>query len=209
MSVPPLSPRPEKRPVLPALVYQHWYTKTKTENIEFSPFFSTPTSVFLMSASKSNPLFGPAAGLGNLRPDNAHAALTLTFIASAVLAYAVVQAVYRLWFHPLARVPGPRKYSLSYLFYLYENHYLGTFFRDTPRLLRDHGPVVRVGPNHVLVDGQVALAQVFGRRKADETEFEKLQPTDRFEGHSLLVAPHDVHRRQRKQLAHAFSEAAL
>ena len=56
--------------------------------------------------------------------------------------------VYRLTFHPLARVPGPRAAAIS-------NFWLARHVRDGrarelgKTLHKKYGPVVRVGPNEV------------------------------------------------------------
>jgi hypothetical protein len=44
----------------------------------------------------------------------------LVAIASLTLTYTISAAIYRLYFHPLAKYPGPRLASLSYL---YETYY--------------------------------------------------------------------------------------
>lgn len=154
-------------------------------------------------------VLGPASHLANLRLDNAHMLLVLSFATSIVAACVVAQIVHRIWFHPLAKVPGPVKYSVSYLPFLLQNYYRGVFFRKTPDLIQKYGPMIRVGPNHIMLDGEIAWPQVFSRRKANEAEFEKLPLTFAAKACSLIFAPHDIHRRQRRQLSHAFSDASL
>lgn len=81
--------------------------------------------------------------------------------------------------------------------------------REVPELHRQYGPVVRVGPNHLAVDGSVGWSQVFGPRTG-KSEFTKypnfLFPTANF---TIVGADTEDYRRQRRQLAHAFSEASL
>lgn len=96
-----------------------------------------------------------------------------------------------------------------YLPYLYGNFVSGRMHNTIRKLHRKHGPIVRVGPDHLALDGSVAWPEVFGH-KGDKEEFEKV-PGFYFEGDigGIIAAPRDVHRRQRRQLGHAFSDSAL
>lgn len=72
-----------------------------------------------------------------------------------------------------------------------------------------HGPIVRTGPDTLYLDGEVGWPQVFGHQSG-KPEYQK--PPGWFGADidkSILMAPHETHRRQRRHLAHAFSEAAL
>lgn len=72
-----------------------------------------------------------------------------------------------------------------------------------------YGPIVRTGPNTLYVDGEVGWPQIFGHQSG-KPEYQK---TPGWFGadidKSILMAPHDTHRRQRRHLSHAFSDAAL
>jgi cytochrome P450 len=71
-----------------------------------------------------------------------------------------------------------------------------------------YGPVVRIGPNRLSFDGEIGWPAIFGHRKPGQPEYEK-SPSVFGEKRHLLVASKEVHRRQRRQLAHAFSDASL
>ncbi|KAK5989521.1 Cytochrome P450 monooxygenase astJ [Cladobotryum mycophilum] len=124
------------------------------------------------------------------------------------IAHTLANAIYRLWFHPLAKFPGPRLNAVLYWPYLYSNHVQGSWVRKVSELHRKYGPVVRIGPNHLSLDGAVAWPEVFALRGAEECP----KPVNHFfegDSASLIGAPRDVHRRQRRQLNHAFSDASL
>jgi cytochrome P450 len=96
-----------------------------------------------------------------------------------------------------------------YLPYMYDSFIRGTMHNTIRKLHHKYGPIVRVGPNHLAVDGSVGWPDVYGH-KAGQEEFGKV-PEFLFQGDTtaLIAAPKDVHRRQRRQLAHAFSDSAL
>ncbi|RFU79994.1 cytochrome p450 3a17 [Trichoderma arundinaceum] len=127
-----------------------------------------------------------------------------------LLAYWLCVSINRIWFHPLSKFPGPRLYSILSFPHLYYNYVKGTWVRNMPQLHQEYGPIVRIGPNHLSLDGSVAWPQVFAHRGGGKAEFEKL-PDFFYPDHglSIISAPREVHRRMRRQMGHAFSDAAL
>lgn len=96
-----------------------------------------------------------------------------------------------------------------YLPYTYGTFLSGRMHHTMKKLHRKYGPVIRVGPNHLAVDGSIAWPEVFAHQ-IDKEEYGKL-PNYLFIGDiiSIIGAPKDMHRRQRRQLGHAFSDGAL
>ncbi|TXB98820.1 hypothetical protein FocTR4_00013514 [Fusarium oxysporum f. sp. cubense] len=92
--------------------------------------------------------------------------------------------VYRLYFHPLAEVPGRKIHAIT-------------------------GFLTQWKSDITAVDGSIGWPQVYSHQPS-KAEFSKypnfIFPGD---GMSLIGAQKDYHRRQRRQLAHAFSDAAL
>lgn len=76
-------------------------------------------------------------------------------------------------------------------------------------LHRRYGHIVRISPNRLAVDGSIAWSQVYGHRHGKE-EFSKVRdyffPGDEI---TLIQGNLENHRRQRRQLAPGFSDAAL
>ncbi|CAK7212888.1 hypothetical protein SCUCBS95973_001613 [Sporothrix curviconia] len=133
----------------------------------------------------------------------------LWLAAGLFLVYRVGLVIYRLFFHPLAKFPGPPLYAASYLPFQFHDKVLGTFVMSTLQLHEKYGPIVRVSPTRLSIDGALGWADVFARRPG-VPEFDKFH---QFYGLpkpvAIIAAPRDDHRRQRRLLAHAFSEAAL
>lgn len=68
--------------------------------------------------------------------------------------------------------------------------------------------MVRVAPDRLLVDGSIAFPEIFGRRP-NESEFGKTVEFYGPERVGIFSAFREDHRRQRRLMAHAFSESAL
>ena len=120
-----------------------------------------------------------------------------------------MKVIYNIWFHPLAVFPGPKLYAVTDVTIDWQQNVKRTFLPSLQALHRQYGPIIRTGPDALSVDGSIAWPQVYSHR-SDDSEFIKLPgffgPQN--DG-SLIMAPRDTHRRQRRHVSHAFSEAAL
>ena len=88
----------------------------------------------------------------------------LRHVASALL-FALVSAVavviYRVFFHPLRHVPGPKLAAVSNIWHACHARN-GQMLRLGKNLHRRYGPVVRVGPNEVWFNTRDAFKSIYG-----------------------------------------------
>ncbi|KGQ07808.1 Isotrichodermin C-15 hydroxylase [Beauveria bassiana D1-5] len=130
-------------------------------------------------------------------------------IALSVIYHAYI-ILYRLALHPLAKVPGPKLHAASWFPFLWQTNVAASAPRTIQAMHRKYGPVVRVGPDQVALDGSLGWSAVFAHSTGSLPEFGK--PFEQYfpgDATSLIGAPRDRHRRIRRQLAHAFSAGAL
>lgn len=85
----------------------------------------------------------------------------------------------------------------------------GTFVRESRDLHEKYGPIVRIAPDHLAVDGSIGWPQIFQHRPG-KAEWPK-QPGFYFPGdtQSLIGGDHENHKRLRRQLNHAFSTDSM
>jgi cytochrome P450 len=86
-------------------------------------------------------------------------------------------------------------------------------------LHEQYGNIVRVAPNELSIDGSIGWDDIFGHKKSGEEEFGKdllwYRPLENGKGidgsgsHDIIMSNREDHRRQRRVMAHAFSDAAL
>lgn len=116
---------------------------------------------------------------------------------------------YRLTLHPLAKYPGPKLYAATNLPHQWGINVAGTFVRESRDLHKKYGPIVRIAPDHLAVDGSIGWPQIFQHRPG-KVEWPK-QPGFYFPGdtQSLIGGDHDNHKRLRRQLNHAFSTDSM
>lgn len=85
----------------------------------------------------------------------------LILLAAYLLLYHISLSIYRLYFHPLAKVPGPRLAAITSLWYAYQ-------IKKSQLLLQSrefhakYGPAVRIGPNEVQFDSKEAFQAIYG-----------------------------------------------
>ncbi|KAJ1334018.1 aspirochlorine biosynthesis cytochrome P450 monooxygenase [Microdochium nivale] len=137
--------------------------------------------------------------------------LTSAALALAVTVYALGRSFYNVYLHPLAKVPGPRHYALTDLFYL-RHVFAGTWHNVLLDLHNKYGPIVRYTSHDISTISPESWKIIYGHKTDPARTFQK--DTD-FYGttpdgdHTIITAGNDDHRRVRRTMAHAFSEKAL
>lgn len=118
--------------------------------------------------------------------------------------------MYELWWSPLAHFPGPKLWAISripsQLSVLRGYNHL-----DVKALHDRYGPVVRISPNELAFNTPQAFRDIYGARPGgcflkDRSRY--LRPANGVD-HLVCAVSHAVHARQRRLLAHAFSDRAL
>ncbi|KAH8197034.1 hypothetical protein TruAng_008785 [Truncatella angustata] len=133
----------------------------------------------------------------------------ITALVGTSIVYRILLTVYRLYLDPLSRFPGPRLYAISYLPYLIHERIQGTLAKDVQQMHEIYGPIVRISPNRLSVDGSIGWPDVFAPR-GNAPEFEKTIEFYQLGGRvGLFPTYKEDHRRQRRLLSHAFSSTAL
>ncbi|KAH7012677.1 cytochrome P450 [Microdochium trichocladiopsis] len=149
-------------------------------------------------------------------PSSAGTSLVVVVVVSSVsvlhdsLAYFVAQSIYRVFLHPLAKVPGPWHYAITDLFYA-RRHAGGNWDPHLKTLHDKYGPAVRYTANQVSFNSAEAWHTIYGHKTQARQTFSKdpffyTQPDKTTP--NIIDANNDDHRRMRRILAHAFSEKA-
>ncbi|KAI1325584.1 cytochrome P450 [Xylariaceae sp. FL0255] len=97
----------------------------------------------------------------------------------------VVKAIYRIWYHPLARFPGPKLYALTEVTSDWMSYVRGTWIHQVRNLHAEYGPIVRVGTKHLVLDGGIGWPIL--AHKSGKPEFGK-QPGFYFPASATLVS---------------------
>ncbi|KAK0649206.1 cytochrome P450 [Cercophora newfieldiana] len=137
---------------------------------------------------------------------NFYSATVLVVATTAV--YLVAKVVYNLYFHPLARFPGPFAYRATRLAWLLQYN-KGTLSKDMLAFHKRYGPIVRIAPDELAFNHPDAWKEIYGHKTE---EFPKFQPFYHPSGHptNIVTEPSRAnHRQLRLQLAPQFSDRSM
>ncbi|KAH8705075.1 putative benzoate 4-monooxygenase cytochrome P450 [Talaromyces proteolyticus] len=130
----------------------------------------------------------------------------LTFAAGIL--YIATTCIYRIYFHPFAKIPGPFLAKLTDAYALYH-----AWIKDTHltiySLHNQYGTIIRYGPDKILVNDVDGMKEIYGFnanfRKGREYEAMRFNPV-----HSIFNATDKkMHRRKRRLVGQGFSDSAL
>ena len=92
-------------------------------------------------------------------------ALEIAQVVAVALSITVISiGVYRVFFHPLAHIPGPFFAKLTHLWQT-KSYFTGQWHSDVLKIHEKYGPVVRISPDEIsFVDGD-AMKRLYGHVK--------------------------------------------
>ncbi|KAI5460880.1 cytochrome P450 [Mariannaea sp. PMI_226] len=127
--------------------------------------------------------------------------------ASAALIYVVLTAIYRLYFSPLAKFPGPK---LAALTSWYNGYYDlvsgGQYIWEIDEMHRKYGPIVRTRPDALHVNDPAFIDTLYSQSPKHRRErYWTVLQTVQAPGSILATQDHDLHRRRRAVLNPYFS----
>lgn len=115
--------------------------------------------------------------------------------------------IYRVFFHPLAKYPGPFLAKITDAYQLY-HAYKGDRHLEFWRLHQKHGSVVRFGPNSLAFNTNASLKDIYGfRSNVRKAEFYNAFVHPAANTHN--TRDKELHARKRRVLSHAFAEGAM
>lgn len=119
-------------------------------------------------------------------------------------------AIYRIYFHPLAKHPGPKLAAATRLWWTW--HQLrGKFPLTVHALHLKYGEIVRIAPSELSFTGADAWKEIYGFRSGlPENRKDPGENTDADKRHPTIInADRKTHGDLRKLLSNAFSDKVL
>ncbi|ELR05414.1 hypothetical protein VC83_03574 [Pseudogymnoascus destructans] len=137
-------------------------------------------------------------------------ALIPSCLAVLTVLYTLSRVIYNIYFHPLASYPGPKSHASTRLLYVYY-HLTGQLPYRCHQLHTTYGDVVRIAPDELSFTNADAWKDIYGYRHGHQPMPKDMSfyniPSNG--AHSLITASRADHSRQRRLIAHAFSDKAL
>ncbi|KAI1122292.1 cytochrome P450 [Nemania abortiva] len=130
-------------------------------------------------------------------------------IASLPITFGIVLALYRLFFHPLARFPGPK---LAAITRWYEAYYdviqNGQYTFKIAKMHKEYGPIVRISPHELHVNDPLFFDVIY-RQEGRWDKYAWIVDAFTARGSTIFVADHAVHKARRQPLSPFFSKARV
>ncbi|RDW72779.1 cytochrome P450 [Aspergillus mulundensis] len=126
------------------------------------------------------------------------------------VAYLLIVCIYRLYFHPLSHIPGPRLAAIThgYEFY-YDVIKKGTLIWEIQRLHEIYGPIIRINPREVHILDPEYYEEIYAssarRRHKDpvfQSQFNVMMS-------SISAIEAETHRQRRSIFDRSFSKRAI
>ncbi|KAK4213379.1 cytochrome P450 [Rhypophila decipiens] len=130
-------------------------------------------------------------------------------IAISIVAYHVTLVFYRLFFHPLARFPGPRLAAISRWYEAYYDLVKGgQYTRKIAELHKQYGPIIRISPHELHVFDPSVYNKIYNM----EGRWDKYSWSYDAAGaktSTLFCSDHDYHKAHRQPMAPYFAKAKI
>ncbi|KAJ5710315.1 benzoate 4-monooxygenase cytochrome P450 [Penicillium malachiteum] len=133
-----------------------------------------------------------------------------SILLGGIFLYVIGRSIYRLYFHPLRRIPGPKLAAVSHIYEFYFDILLGgQFMFEIARLHKQYGPIIRINPREVHILDPSFYDEIYsgGVRKRDkDPEFLKAYSVP---GSMVATVEHDHHRYRRNIVNSFFSKRSV
>lgn len=126
--------------------------------------------------------------------------------------YALGVVLYRLFFHPLAKLPGPKFAAITQWYETYYDVFKSPGGQYYLKLEQEHkrcGPILRINPNEVQIDDPEFFDKIYSSAGVKRHRHELQQRGNASPGAMASAGPHDLHRLRRSAIQNFFSKAAI
>ncbi|KAI0424676.1 cytochrome P450 [Xylaria sp. FL1042] len=135
----------------------------------------------------------------------------ILLIPVCTLSYGFILAVHRVYFSPLASIPGPFLAKVTHWYEFYYNViHTGKYYEKIRKFHDKYGPVVRITPEEVHVMEGSAYNDIFVVGAVRNTDaYPRFSNGTGFEDMTAISVAHDAHRRLRAPLDKLFARNSI
>ncbi|KAF7116903.1 hypothetical protein CNMCM5793_005533 [Aspergillus hiratsukae] len=135
---------------------------------------------------------------------------SVLLILACTVFYFLVQAIYRLFFHPLSKFPGPKLTAITFLYEFYYDVFKGgKFLFQMEKMHERYGPIVRINPRELHIRDPSFYDEIYagGAHKRDKDPY--FVPLFGAPLASAATVSHDRHRFRRSIVNSFFSKKSV
>lgn len=123
-------------------------------------------------------------------------------VAIAFSFYLLIGAIYRVFFHPLRKIPGPKLAAITHWYEIYYDVIRpGQYNFKILELHKKYGPILRINPDEVHVADKDWLPEIYGARKRNRLYEPSLDTADSVAG----TTDYEQHKIRRQAFVNFFS----
>ncbi|KAJ5085427.1 benzoate 4-monooxygenase cytochrome P450, partial [Penicillium argentinense] len=136
--------------------------------------------------------------------------ISLFTALTGVVAYFITSCIYRLFFHPLSKIPGPKLVAISYLpeFY-YDVIKRGMYLWQVEKMHQQYGPIVRINPREVHISDPAFYDEIYAGGKRIRNKDPYWTAALLTPGAMASTNDHEQHRLRRGVLSNFFSKRSV
>ncbi|KAF9883416.1 hypothetical protein FE257_003499 [Aspergillus nanangensis] len=135
---------------------------------------------------------------------------SLIWILGSIAIYQVWKSVYRLYFHPLSKFPGPKLAALTsgYEFY-YNVIQRGSFIWEIERMHQVYGPIVRINPREIHIKDSDYYDEIYASSARKRDKDPRMVAQFGIDGSVFSSVSAETHRQRRVPLDKFFSKQSI
>ncbi|KAH8424175.1 putative cytochrome P450 oxygenase [Aspergillus melleus] len=124
--------------------------------------------------------------------------------------FLIFQSIYRLFFHPLRHIPGPKLAALSYFYEFYYNCVRGgKFLFEIERMHQIYGPIVRINPQEIHISDPSFYHEIYASSSRHRDKHAGTVAGLGVPASLAATITHDHHRLRRSLLGSYFSRGSV
>ncbi|KAF3482546.1 benzoate 4-monooxygenase cytochrome P450 [Arthroderma uncinatum] len=132
----------------------------------------------------------------------------LTALILALFSYFVIQTIYRLYFHPLSKFPGPKLAAIGRYYEFYFSVIKGgMYIWEVQRMHEEYGPIIRINHRELHIKDSHYYDEIYSSRKQDK-DYHTVSAFGVFLS-MISTIEHEHHRLRRGLLSNFFSKRAV
>ncbi|KAI5779540.1 cytochrome P450 [Geopyxis carbonaria] len=134
--------------------------------------------------------------------------VSVAFCGAVFIFWNLAIGVYRLYFHPLSKIPGPKLAAFTGWYETYYDVYkMGKFGFEIKRMHEKYGPIVRISPHEVHIDDPEFFHKFYSSKKLKKSPwFYKMAGTRDV---SFAMEENDSHRQRQGVYKNLFSMRSI
>ncbi|KAL4810923.1 putative benzoate 4-monooxygenase cytochrome P450 [Aspergillus unguis] len=129
---------------------------------------------------------------------------------SFTILYWISLVIYRLYFHPLANIPGPLLARISFLYEWYYDLVLSGQFRFQLKALHsEYGPIIRINPDQVHINDPEVYDEIYNQTNGRNVKAKNYAEVFGPYPATIGTQSHELHRTRRSALNVFFSKKSV